>query len=393
MGIADRDYARPDSERRSRFGGGAFGGGGSGLPSPRMWSVNTWLIAINVAVFFVGAIIAGSGGVAVDMRTGDVMKQGYTPRSDNVVLRRDAEGDRVMVDVVQDPTTQRVIAFKRPWVDQRSDELVGVRQYRRYYDPFKAFGHFSTGKGFFELEIWRLIAFQFLHANVFHLLLNMIGLFFFGVVVEQYLGRRRLYAAFYLTCGIAGAVLYLLLNLLGFIGVPLPGALGVGLYTPLVGASAGVFGVLMASAFIAPNSTLLIFGIIPMKMRTGAYLFVAFAFFNLITGGTNAGGDAAHLGGAIAGYFFIRRPELLLNFFDDILGSDRSGKRGRPARVVSDRPTKQKKEKKPRGPKPPSERDQQRMDELLGKVATQGMHSLTDEERAFMDNMSKRMRS
>ncbi|MEM1166005.1 MAG: rhomboid family intramembrane serine protease [Planctomycetota bacterium] len=383
MGIADRDYAQPSGHQNGGFGGGPFGPGS--IPPPRSWSVNTWLIVLNVAIFFIGAFFAGSGALSVDLRSGDSAGEGFDLSGRNLGLVEEIEGQSLRPD-----KGDAIVGYDLPIIDRDTGEIVGQRSFRRYFDPFRAFGHFSTGKGFFELEIWRLIAFQFLHANVWHLLFNMVGLFFFGVVVERYLGRRRLYAAFYLACGIAGAVLYLLLNLLGFVGVPLPGAFGVELYTPLIGASAGVFGVLMASAFIAPNSTLLVFGIIPMKLRTGAYLFVGLAFFNLLIGGTNAGGDAAHLGGAIAGYFFIRRPELLLNFFDDILGPDKSGKRGKRARVVDAQQPKEKKKTK-RGPKPPSARDQQRMDELLAKVGTQGMHSLTDEERAFMDDMSKRM--
>ena len=58
-------------------------------------------------------------------------------------------------------------------------------------DPLQAWGHFSTAKGFFQYEVWRLVTFQFLHANFVHLFFNMFGLFIFGGMVEQYLGRRR----------------------------------------------------------------------------------------------------------------------------------------------------------------------------------------------------------
>lgn len=177
-------------------------------------------------------------------------------------------------------------------------------------------GFFST-EGIRRGEVWRLVTFQFLHANLMHVGFNMLGLYFFGSLVEQYLGKKR-YAAFYLVCGLCGGLLFLLLNLVGLMRLPLPGALTVSASTPLVGASAGVFGVIVACAYIAPTAVVqLLFPPIPLKMRTFAYGYVAFVALNLFfLRGANQGGDAAHLGGAIAGYYFIRRPHLLRDFFD-----------------------------------------------------------------------------
>ena len=125
--------------------------------------------------------------------------------------------------------------------------------------PFKKYLHFSTENAIYGLHYWRLIGFQFIHAGFAHLLFNMIGLYFFGPLVEQYLGGKR-YLAFYLLCGIFGALLYLILNLGGTImsGVAIPGFLINDTLTPLVGASAGVFGILLAGAFLAPNIKVLV---------------------------------------------------------------------------------------------------------------------------------------
>jgi hypothetical protein len=143
--------------------------------------------------------------------------------------------------------------------------------------------------------------------------------------------------------------------------------------TPLIGASAGVFGVLMASAFIARDAIMLLFFAIPMRVSTGAYLFVALAAMNLILGGRNAGGDAAHLGGAAAGFFFIRKPHLLLDFFDDFLGSSDRSKARRVAR----------------GKKPRKSRKNKKLDEILDKVHQEGMHALSEEERKFLAEASE----
>ena len=380
MGIADRDYAQPPGTGGGGFGGG-FGGGGLG--NPRHWSFNTWLIAVNVSLFVVGSLI----GATLQAPLGVPVQQYALAGAD----LRDAEvADAPLTLETLRVDDRSVRAVVRPLVDQNGQQI-GWQSYRTFADPFGAYGHFSTYLGFFRFELWRLVTFQFLHANLLHLLFNMMGLFFFGALVERHLGSRRLYAAYYLTCGIFGALLYLLLNVLGYfapMGGSVLGFLDVDLDTPLIGASAGVFGVLMASAYIAPNATMLIFGLIPLKVRTGAYIFVGIAFLNLIMGGDNAGGDAAHLGGAAAGFFFIRRPKLLIGFFDEILGSD--DKRGRSARVVKKPEARRAKERPGRAARA-NDRDRARMDELLAKVGTQGLHALSDKERRELDEISKRL--
>ncbi|MCC6425403.1 MAG: rhomboid family intramembrane serine protease [Phycisphaerales bacterium] len=200
------------------------------------------------------------------------------------------------------------------------------------------YGHFST---YFvidghHLEFWRLITFQFLHGSIMHLVFNMLGLYMFGELVERQLGFKK-YAAFYLVCGIFGGLMYLALNLLGTVAASagvyrIPGLLypedasTILSKIPLIGASAGVFGVIMASAFIAPNAVVnLLIPPIPLKLRTFAYGYVGIAFISVLIGARNAGGEAAHIGGALAGYFFIRRAHLLTDFFDVFTDSRKSG--------------------------------------------------------------------
>jgi membrane associated rhomboid family serine protease len=283
MGIYDREYIR--------FGARSP----SGLGNLRFVSVNTWLIAANIAIY-----------------------------------------------LLQIPLPDRY----------RFPSGAGV-------DAVFAYGHLSTLTAIKYLEVWRLVSFQFLHASPIHLGFNMLGLWMFGSLVEQFLGAKR-YAAFYLTSGIAGGLLFLVLNLLGHLGLQLPGVLYDQSWIPLVGASAGVFGVIMACAFIEPRAVVDLYGIIPIPMRVFAYGYVALAALNLLRGGTNAGGDAAHLGGAIAGYFFIRHSHLLHDFFDIF---DRS----------------------PSPSSPSSEpRDSQSLDRILAKIKSDGLASLSESERRLL---------
>jgi len=172
--------------------------------------------------------------------------------------------------------------------------------------PLEYWGHFSATAALQYGQLWRVITFQFLHANLIHILFNMFMLYFFGKFIERYLGPRR-FLAFYLICGVAGAAGYLLLLLSGWL-VTAPGM-------PLVGASAGIFGVLMAAAFVAPDADVYIYGVLPVKLRHLALLLIGLAVYTIVffgeQPGHNAGGEAAHLGGALMGLLLIRRPVLL----------------------------------------------------------------------------------
>lgn len=328
MGLYDRDYIRRPPTKPGHLPGGSgagWGGGGGSFALDRrlrMLSVTTWIIIINVLVFVVGngvlgrtTVQSGAGNFAFDGVTKSQIDNGVVDRK---ITRVAPNQPGYFVHPIRDKATGREIGMHR--IAQRA--------------VVDSFGHFSTGKAL-EGQVWRFLTFQFLHVDIAHLLFNMLGLWFVGGLVEEYLGAKR-YAAFYLLCGICGALSYLLLNLLGFIllkqmpglRVQVPALLFDDIYTPLVGASAGVFGVLLAAAFIAPTSMVEVLLVIPMRLRTAVYLFVGLATLNLLRGGHNAGGDAAHVGGAIGGAYFIRHTHLLREFFD-VFGSSRSTSKGR----------------------------------------------------------------
>ncbi|HEX8522663.1 MAG TPA: rhomboid family intramembrane serine protease [Tepidisphaeraceae bacterium] len=165
-------------------------------------------------------------------------------------------------------------------------------------------GDFSPEKAIYSLQIWRFITFQFLHFSPLHLLLNMAALYYFGNFVEARLGPKR-YLGFYLICGICGALFYLAMWRMGFIK---PGA--------MIGASAGIFGVLLAVVHIAPRMVLpLAFPRRPVRVQTLALIFIAASVATILFKGPNAGGEAAHLGGAFAGWVIIRN-RFWLNVFD-----------------------------------------------------------------------------
>lgn len=372
MGINERDYIRRAPPRRGSYGRG-------GLSGWRSWSINTWLIVICVAVFVVDGLMPHSWyrpvrtSSDVPAHVEELLGQQYEelrhPNEPENWAPRQLRGqsrtfERAVFDTTVSPPEQQGSTFYE-WMP-----------------PLTKWLHFSTEKAFLGIEYWRFIGFQFLHANLTHLLFNMVGLFFFGPLVERYLGSKR-YLAFYLLCGILGAIMYLLLNLGGYIaalrmgeGLVIPGLLFNSPATPLVGASAGVFGVLMAGAFLVPNATVLLFFIIPMRLVTLAYALVIFALFIVIVGASNAGGQAGHLGGAIAGYYFIRHTHHLHGFFDFVGRID---------------PTSHHYRGKFKG-KGFSARDPKRteIDRILDKISTKGIQSLTDREKSILRKQSER---
>ena len=175
--------------------------------------------------------------------------------------------------------------------------------FRLHFGRLEFWGHFSTSFALYGFQLWRLITFQFLHGGVLHLMFNMVSLYLFGPLVEQHLGSTR-FLRFYLICGVGGAVAYLALYMKGvLIGYA---------WQPLVGASAGIFGILVAAAQAAPHAVIMpIFPPIPMRLRTAAWVFIGFAIWTVLTQGRNAGGEAAHLGGALVGFLLMQGERLL----------------------------------------------------------------------------------
>jgi MFS family permease len=136
-------------------------------------------------------------------------------------------------------------------------------------------------------------------------LFNCIGLYFFGPWMERWWGSIK-FLGFYLLCGIAGAAFFTLLMLLKLV----PGDIH---FPPLVGASAGIYGILIGVAVIAPDlRVMLLFPPIELSMRQLAIILMVISVGAILLNiGGNEGGEAGHLGGAILGFILMRYPRLL----------------------------------------------------------------------------------
>lgn len=149
-----------------------------------------------------------------------------------------------------------------------------------------------SARGISHWMLWQFVTHQFVHANLFHLLVNMLGLWFAGRILENLLGGWR-FLLFYLACGICGGVFQLVLS---------PGP-------TLVGASGAVCGVIAAFSALYPEMpiTALLFFFLPIRMRAKwlGRMIVIISVFLILTGLMGDVGNAAHLGGALAGYAIV----------------------------------------------------------------------------------------
>jgi rhomboid family protein len=160
----------------------------------------------------------------------------------------------------------------------------------------------AASHGQVSFEIWQLLTYGFLHGSFVHLLFNMFALYMFGGALEQVVGPRR-FAAYYLVSVLAAAVTQLFVM-----------ALARDIY-PTVGASGGVFGLLLAYAIYFPHNRVY-FLLVPFPIKARVFVFI-YAVIELVLGvtGTQEGvAHFAHLGGLIGGALMLaywRRGRLL----------------------------------------------------------------------------------
>ena len=151
---------------------------------------------------------------------------------------------------------------------------------------------------YFASQPWTIFTYMFLHEGFFHILFNMLFLFWFGLLINEYLGSRKL-VNLYILGGLAGGLFYLLIyNLAPLFSNQIDTAL-------MLGASAGVYAIVVGAATLTPNTEFHLILLGPVKIKYIAIFYVLVAFAN--SSGSNAGGELAHLGGAALGFLYIRQ--------------------------------------------------------------------------------------
>jgi len=240
--------------------------------------------------------------------------------------------------------------------------------------------------------VWQLLSFQFLHAGWLHLAGNCITIFLLGRPVEEALGRKS-FLTLYFTSGIIGGLCQTLAGIL---------ANAVGLHDhalyfsgPVVGASAGAFGLTAAFALLFPDQVLLLFMVIPVPAKYLLWLSIVIAGWGVAVPWKSLLGehvaDAAHLGGILAGVIFVKYA-VHWHF-----QWPQANRRARPpirrlVKVHSQKPGWGRDKAIVEEDLPPEEFLSKEVDPILDKISAQGIQSLTDRERRILEKARSKMR-
>lgn len=232
-------------------------------------------------------------------------------------------------------------------------------------------------------HFWTLITYMFVHEKLFHILFNMLALFWFGKIYLMYFSEKQL-VGLYVIGGLSGALLYIIAyNVFPFFAPLLSQSI-------LLGASGSIMAIIVAAAVSAPNMELAMLFIGNIKLKYIAIISVLISFFGITS--NNAGGEIAHLGGALCGYLFVvslqQGKDLtawvnkLFDAFSTIL-----------------KPRKLKVKQNTAGTKPRMSdaefnqnkaRKMQQIDHILDKIKSSGYESLTSDEKKQLFEQGKK---
>jgi len=240
-------------------------------------------------------------------------------------------------------------------------------------DPIFLFEWFAFQPTKVLVRPWGALTYMFLHGDFWHVFMNMLVLFFFGPPLESKWGSQE-FIRYYLACGLGGVALSFL-----FVS-----------YT-IIGASAAVYGVMLAFAMAWPEAPIYVWGIFPVKAKW----LVAFLFLVTFTSafGGAGGGVAhfAHLGGFMAGFLYLKTDWRAARAVQSL------GKAVRMRRFAIVPRNGAKRESSDRRRQVEAEAQDDSMldavDRVLDKISSEGMRSLTEAEKRLLDEVSKKHRT
>jgi membrane associated rhomboid family serine protease len=230
---------------------------------------------------------------------------------------------------------------------------------------------------------WTIITYMFLHKGFLHILFNLLILYWFGKIFLHYLVEKQLLSV-YILGGISGAILFILFyNVSPAFTDFLP-------VSKALGASASIMAIVIAISVYAPNYSINLLFIGPVKLKYIALIYVVLDFLQIA--GPNAGGHLAHLGGALFGYIYTRQlqrgKDISTGFnrtVDSVVAYIAPGKR-RKFRVSYKNPSKARRMNDMDYNKAKAE-SQEEVDRILDKIAESGYDSLTKREKDLLFKM------
>ena len=238
----------------------------------------------------------------------------------------------------------------------------------------------------FIFRPWTILTYSFMHEipGILHILFNMLTLYWFGKLFVEYLGSDKLIAV-YILGAISGALVYLLsYNLIPYFVMR-----SVNSNVVMVGASASIDAIVVASATLLPEYTffLLFFG--PVRIKYLAAIIVFLSFLGTVS--SNAGGNLAHLGGALMGFIYTKQLQAGINWGAWITGTIDAIKSlfaPKPKVKITYRKEEPKVQKKTSSTF--TKASQEEIDTILDKISDKGYESLSKEEKEKLFNASKK---
>ncbi len=217
-------------------------------------------------------------------------------------------------------------------------------------------------------QVWRFISYQYLHGGLGHIFWNMLWVYFLGTLLEQRWGGKKFFILYSLF-GVVGAIVYAITVAAGVFPSKL-----------MIGASGSVLGLVGACAVGAPQVTILLFFILPIRIRTLAIIIGAIYLLNIL--GSQEGADACHLGGLAVGALWVwLEAKGLIRWPGRVGGA--VGPSGRKwVQVKIRKGAWERKMKRQRA-------QQTEIDRILKKVHEEGLGSLSRQEKKTLQQASK----
>lgn len=222
----------------------------------------------------------------------------------------------------------------------------------------------------FIFQPWSIITYFFLHLNFMHILWNMLFLYWFGKIIQDNIGNNAL-ISLYVLGGIIGGLLFMAIyNIIPYYVERVPESL-------MLGASAGVFSIVVGSATLLPNYSFYLLLIGPVRIKYIALFYVLLSFFDVA--GSNAGGEIAHMGGAIIGYIYIKKLQNGIDIGQGLINFINLFNNNQVSEVRDEKDT-----------NIFEESSQDEIDKILDKISESGYSSLSKDEKERLFNASKK---
>jgi membrane associated rhomboid family serine protease len=295
------------------------------------------------------------------------------------------------IDRLEQENPEAFEAWKKQYEEQleeskKKNPFLSLQQPAERVSLITEWFELDTRKVVFEGQVWRLLTHAFCHDrfHIWHIVVNMLLLYWFGGTLEWMYGSRE-FLFFYLTGAVVAALAFM----------------GMDLYTgstvPAIGASGAVMAVMMLYTMHFPYETIFLFWILPLQMR---WLMLFYVIYDLHPVLLSLSGDrvftgiahAAHLGGAAFGFLYSHYQWRLEPLVDRIAFPSLRWQRRPRLRLVRETISEAPPVAEP-ALAPAAESETDRLDDLLKKIYESGQASLTEEERDILRRASERMKN